>query len=344
MTEPKKNPHASALGKLGASKGGKARAASLTADKRSEIARRAAEKRWGKEVPQEIYPGSITVGDTEFPCAVLSDGTRVLTEANFMKGMGMYRSGALSKRRKADEGGARIPLYLAFKNIKPFVDKHLGEVHVKPLVYRTAKGGTAHGIEANLIPKICQMWLDARDAGVLGPRQELIAAKADILVRALSELGIIALVDEATGYQAVRARDALAKILEEFVAKELKEWVKTFPPEFYQEMFRLRDLPYAGDSIKRPQYIGHLTNDVVYKRLAPGVLKELKRLTPRDGTGRHKHQLHRRLTEDIGHPRLREHLKAVLALMKISDDWDEFIHYMDKALPRWTDTLRLPGI
>jgi hypothetical protein len=43
----KKNPDAVALGKLGASKGGKARAIALSSKERSEIARKAAEKRRG---------------------------------------------------------------------------------------------------------------------------------------------------------------------------------------------------------------------------------------------------------------------------------------------------------
>lgn len=46
---PEKNQAAVALGRLGASKGGKARAAKLSPKKRKEIAKRAAEARWGKE-------------------------------------------------------------------------------------------------------------------------------------------------------------------------------------------------------------------------------------------------------------------------------------------------------
>jgi hypothetical protein len=46
---PKKNPHAQALSKLGASKGGKARAKNLSPRKRKTIARKAAEARWGKK-------------------------------------------------------------------------------------------------------------------------------------------------------------------------------------------------------------------------------------------------------------------------------------------------------
>ena len=44
-----KNPHAVALGRAGGLKGGKARAAALTAEQRSEIARKAATQRWGSD-------------------------------------------------------------------------------------------------------------------------------------------------------------------------------------------------------------------------------------------------------------------------------------------------------
>ncbi len=124
-------------------------------------------------------------------------------------------------------------------------------------------------------------------------------------------MGIIALVDEATGYQDLRAKNALAKILEAFIAKELQAWVYTFPEDFYRELFRLRDLEFPKDTVKKPQYFGHLTNDIVYKRLAPGVLNELKRLTPRDEKGRRKHKYFQMLTSNVGYPKLREHLGSV---------------------------------
>lgn len=322
--------------------GGKARAQRLSSDERKRIAIAAAEKRWGNQTPEAHYDGTLAIGNLEFPCAVLSDGTRVLTEMNFMKGMEMYRSGALSIRReKRDDASAKVPLYLAFKNLAPYVEEHLGEEKVQPLKYRTTGGNVAHGIRADLIPKICNVWLDARRDGVLGPRQLLVAERAEMLMRGLAQVGIIALVDEATGFQDVRARDALAKILEEFVSKELRKWVKTFPPEFYRELCRLRDLPYPAYKFKKPAYFGHLTNNIVYDRLAPGVRHELKRVTPRDEKGRHAYQLHRHLTEDSGHPKLREHLASVVTLMKISDNWDEFMKHLDRAHPKYGDTMEL---
>ncbi len=79
-------------------------------------------------------------------------------------------------------------------------------------------------------------------------------------------------------------------------------WVRTFPSAFYEELFRLRRLPYASDSVRRPQYFGLLTNDIVYKRLAPGVLDELKNIAERDDDGRPKHKYFQKLTSNVGLP------------------------------------------
>jgi len=320
---------------LDPSKGGLARAQRLTPERRREIAIAAAEKRWGRELPEAKLPGIVKIADMEFPCAVLSDGTRVLTQSNFMDLMGMYRSGALSVRRgPADDEGAQMPLYLAFKNLKPFITKHLGDVHTKPLRYRGIEGGQiANGIPAEIIPKICDVWIDAKNSGVLRKRQLLVAAKAEIVMRGLAHVGIIALVDEATGYQDERARDALASILEAFVAKELRKWVKTFPADFYKELFRLRGWRYTG-TCKRPAMVGLITNELVYARLAPGVLDELRRKNPLDEKGHRKNKHHQWLTDDLGHPKLLQHLSALIALMRASTTWRQFQGMVNIALPK----------
>ena len=98
-------------------------------------------------------------------------------------------------------------------------------------------------------------------------------------------MGIIALVDEATGYQYQRKKRDLAAILEAFIAKELQPGIKTFPDEYYTQLFRLRGLEFPKDSVKRPQYFGTLTNDIVWKRLAPGVLTEMKKVVPKKRKG-----------------------------------------------------------
>jgi hypothetical protein len=324
------------LSLLGAAKGGEVRAQKLSAERRSEIARAAVQSRWeraGKEpIPRATHVGELKIGDASIPCAVLEDGTRMLTQWGFYRAIG--RSG-----RPAGGWGSnveKVAPFLDLDNLKPYVSVELAAS--KPIQFQTPRGTNAWGYQAELLPKVCEVYLKARDDGKLLKSQLKFAKACEVLTRGLAHVGIIALIDEATGYQDERARDALAKILEAFIAKELRPWVRTFPTEFYKEMFRLRKIPYRED-VKRPQYIGVLTNDLVYSRLAPGVLDELRRLTPRDDKGRLKSHLHRRLTEDVGHPKLQQHLSAVTALMKVSDTWNQFKPMVDRALPKYK---RLP--
>ncbi len=112
-----------------------------------------------------------------------------------------------------------------------------------------------------------------------------------------------------------------------------------FPDEFYEQLFRLRGLEYPRDTVKRPQYFGHLTNDIIYKRLAPRVLEELKKTTPKTPRGRSRDALFQRLTPDLGHPKLREHMASVVTIMKLSDKYGDFTLKLDYVHPPYDETL-----
>lgn len=320
--------------------GGKARAARLTSEQRSEIAKKAAAARWGADLPVAVSEGVLEVAGLSFPCAVLSDGSRVLTEAAFMETMGIYRSGALSVRR--GEASARIPLSLAFKNLKPYVERHLGDVHRDSFAYIAKNGQINKGaVRAETIPKICEVWIDADRDNVLGKRQKLIAARADLLLRGLAHTGIVALVDEATGYQELRARDALARYLEQYVAKELRQWVRTFPRSFFEELCRLKGIPLP-ENMRLPKYFGLILNDLVYDRLAPGIRKELDEKNPREN-GRRRNKHHQWLTEDVGNPRLLHHLGLLEGIGKAFEDgdWEGYKNAINRRLPKPHSSLPL---
>jgi hypothetical protein len=330
MPDETKNPAAVELGRLGGAK---------TAERGSEYYAEINAKRKVRSGGRPKLPplaestAPLKIGEMELECSVLEDETRIISETKFMEAMGMYRSGALSVRRK--ESGAPIPLFLAHKNLKPFAEKHLGSVHFEMLPYRNERGNIGMGIPAEALPKICEIWMDANKAGVLGHRQQIIAEKAEILLRGFAHVGIIALIDEATGYQYRRARTALEEILDRFIAKEFRKWAKRFPDEFYREMFRLWEWEYNEGTVKRTPLAGKLTKDLVYNRLAPGVRAELEAKNPKDERGRRKHKHHQWLTEDVGDPRLREHLASVIALMRASDNRDVFMKMINRSLPRY---------
>jgi len=321
----------------GRAKGGVARAETLAPERRTEISRKAAQARWDKanDIPMAEYIGELKIGDATLSAAVLPDGTRVLSQGAVTKAFGPV-SGGWQKRKQAAEGDSGdLPAFLIAASLKPHIPADLRTMVSTPKMYRDPRGGPVRvGLEASLLPKICEVWLKARDVGDLTKIQMPVAVRAEILMRGLAHTGIIALVDEVTGYQHVRAQDALTKILEAFIAKELQPYVPTFPPAYYTEIFRLRGMEYPKDTVQRPRYFGVLTNDIVYKRLAPGVLEELKRVTPKLESGRHKDKLFQRLTQNKGYPKLREHLGAVLTMMQLSDSWHDFISKLDRLRPR----------
>lgn len=328
----------------GRAKGGRMTAAKMTPEQRSERARKGAMARWSNSA-DALLPiaehGSpdrpLRLLDAEIPCYVLSDGTRVLTQQGFLLALG--RSRTAKGGTGASLGVDNIPAFLAANNLKPLISSEL-LASTKAIEFRLPSGGKAFGYVAELLPKVCNVYLAARDQKILLPSQRRMAEQADMLVRGLAETGIVALVDEATGYQDVRARDALQAYLDRFLRKELAAWVKTFPDEFFHEMFRLKGWKWKGTS-KRPGVVGKYINDLIYDRLGPGVLEELQRKNPSNGHGRRKVRHTQWLTEDIGHPALAQHMYATIGAMRAHSDWDSFLAFFKRAYPKKGDNLAL---
>ena len=323
-----------------AAMGGKARAKKLSAQQRAEIAREGAMARWSgprlfARYGDESRP--LRIGPIEIPCYVLSDGRRVLSQRGLQGGIGLSRSAGKS-------GARRIAQLLASLDAKGLDTSELTARVNHPVRFMPPHGGNmADGYEATILPDICEVVVKADQAGKLLPQQRHVADQCRILLHGFANVGIIALVDEATGYQDVRARDALAKILEEFVAKELRKWVRTFPIDYFKELCRLRGIPFPTGAMKLPPYFGHLTNDIVYSRLAPGVLDEIKQRNPVVKTatstaGYRKNKNFQWLTDDVGAPRLHQHLGNAITLMKACPDggWEMFKGLIDRALPQYS--------
>jgi hypothetical protein len=271
--------------------------------------------------------------DSDIECYVLDDGTRVLAGRWMIAALGMKRGGT-------DSHGERLQVFLEQERFKPFVNKDL-LIASNAFKFRTTRGKIADGYKAEILVDICEAILDARKAGVLMKRQQHIADHCEILMRGFARVGIAALVDEATGYQEIRDKKALQKILDKYLLKEYASWAKRFPDEFYKEIFRLRNWVWNGVSVKRPGIIGRYTNDIVYERLAPGVLDELRQRNPvrEDGTRAQRH--HQWLTPGTGHPALDRHLFSVIALMRASANWGQFDRLLERSFPKLGHTLPL---
>jgi hypothetical protein len=317
------------------SMGGKARAESLSAERLTEIAKKGAEARWS--FPKAIFgtpDKKLKLGDRELECYVLEGGKRVLSGRGMQEALGLGQS-----------HGGLLKDFLSGESIKPYIDNELAMELLDPLRFiRPGRGGkSALAYEATILPRLCDAILEARKREKnLGKRQREVAEQCEIITRVLAKVGIIALVDEVTGYQEVRDSAALQKILELYIKDEWAKWTRRFPNEFYKQLFRLKTVAFPPTTgTQKPSYVGHWTNDIVYSRLAPGILKKLREVNPKTPSGNRARKHHQHLTEDIGVPELQQHLSNVVFLMKSCQSWGEFKQRLDISAPKFGDTMSL---
>jgi hypothetical protein len=334
----------------------------LTPEQRQELARSGAKARWADAKEQHLpietdHVGAFHIGAMEIPCAVLPGEIRVVSERGLVRAFGGKRGGSHWRRIKSDPTLAHLPVILSAHNLRPFIEQDEALVNglAERFPYRVRRGAklavigsgikSANGVRADLIARICKVFLDAKEAQALEPRQADLAKAARILYDALAITGIRALVDEATGYQYVRDRLALQEILDQYIGHELAKWAKRFPDEFYRQMFRLKGWKYDPTSSKRPVQMAQITVDLVFDRIGPGLTEELRerRAEIRQSTGKSGY-LHQIMTPDVGHPALQHHLSGITFLAKAFPDgeYEPFHRAMDRVAPRNNRTLPLP--
>ncbi|EHF4450209.1 hypothetical protein JZS82_000927 [Salmonella enterica subsp. enterica serovar Derby] len=324
----------------GKSKGGVARANALSAEERSAIARKAAAARWGGDGEVEIAKrsGDIVIGDLKIQCAVLEDGTRVLSERAITKAFGGKRGGSHWKRMKENPDGAYLPVFLSAKNIKPFINNELSEGLSRRRLFKINKGAApAYGIEASLLPKICNVYLKMRDQGdALQSSQIPISVQADIIMRGLAEVGIVALVDEATGHIDEKRQDEYRILFQEFIKEQVREYEKEFPKQFTDGLYRLYGLTQKKAG-RHPQFFGKFTRKYIYEPLASSKGAILEMLDEKNpvvyANGGRRYKMFQFLTDSIGVQMFRAHLWQVVGILSSSRNKAEFDRAFKRAFP-----------
>lgn len=233
------------------------------------------------------------------------------------------------------QGVSRIATH---KAISPYLSNDIRLAIENPIQWigtGSRKGMPAAGSEATVLYDLCQALLDARNAGALKTPQEIrYGYQAEMLIRAFGKVGINAIVDEVTGYQEDRDRDLLQRLLAMYLSEEKLRWAKMFPDEFYKHLFRLMGWQYKPMSVARSGYVGKLTNQLVYEKLPSGVLDELRRKNPvAQDTKRRRFKHFQFLSTDLGQPDLRDHLLQLIAIMRVSPNWDIFRRNFGVAFP-----------
>jgi len=292
---------AKAMSALGASKGGKARANTMTPEERSEVARNAVRARWAKagklkdekptekeadavvlqstaplseieRLPFSMFPGSLRIGNMDIECHVLNDGRRVFTQRAIV--------GVLTGGRKSGD----LKVYLSNN---PLIDKEL--LADDAIQFKIPGNPTAAiGSEAIRLIEICEKYLQAYEQKKLKPNQFKLAIQAQVIIRACAKVGIIALVDEATGFEKFKQKRDLQIKLQAFIADDLQEWARRFPPEFWYELARLEGIHYSPRN--RPIRWGKYIMAFVYDAIDKDAGQQLRKKNPNPHFKTNHHQ------------------------------------------------------
>ena len=263
-----------------------------------------------KNISKALYRGKLPIGGIELNCYVLDDekNTRIISAKTVFDAFDRPRRGRRARDPVVD--GIQLPSFIGGNNLKPFINQGLLDVIQKIEFY---DGDTVvSGYDAIILPRLCELYVNARS--VLTVQQKPLADQADILRSSFAEVGIVALIDEATGFQYDRKYDALRVLLEMFLNDKIKPWTKQFPDRFFEELDRL----YGNQKMKaqqRPQYYGKFINKYVYEPLENGLIED--ELQPRYIADDKKHRKHQHLT-DFGTGQLRLQIGRIMGLMEVA--------------------------
>lgn len=316
--------------------GGRARMQRLSPEERKALASAAARKRWSQErvaarspqesiskgessIPAAIAWGTLQVGQAKLPCYVLGNEAR--DRVFSLKGVvvGLIET----------EGG-QLAEYIKVSSLKPFLPNDLvpAENDTIPALMRFDTGGKgpfryALGLRVEKFMDLCAAYSLAAERTQLTTRQAKIAANANEFLRACAKVGIVALVDEATGYQERRPEDELQFKLNLYLADFMRKWEKTFPDELWEHFGRLTG--WARPSHQRPKYWGKLVMELVYKYLDSDVAQWLQENAPKP---RHGQNYHLWLTSQYGLQRLVEHIWKLIGVASTCNTMDDLRYKM----------------
>jgi hypothetical protein len=274
------------------------------------------------EIPKATHWGELEIGEHILPCYVLETGERVFSLKGVVVGL-------------IETEGGQLAEYLKVSTLKPFLPEELtpAEDGQIPALIKFDTGGEApfkyaFGLSVEKFMDLCAAYSSAGE-GDLTPRQKRIAVNANKFLRACSKVGIIALVDEATGYQYDRAEDALRFKLKLYLGDEMRKWEKTFPDQLWVEFGRLTR--WKGPVTLRPKYWGKLVMELIYGYLDKDVAEWLKNNAPKPIGGQSYHQW---LTSQFGLKRLIEHIWMTIGIATSCNSMEELRRKMAERFGR----------
>lgn len=281
-------------------------------------------------LPKVIKSGVLKIFN-DVPCYVLDDGQRVFRLFNLTKALRGKEHGKFANYLAA----SNIVEYLP-ERLRPLTDNNNDRVP-QGIIEFTFNGQIEKGYNSEDFMDVCTAFVEANMDGVnLSDAQKEILFNANKFILACAKVGIVALIDEATGYQYEREFDALQLKLQYFLTDSLREWEKTFPDDLWEEFGRLTN--WKGSLTQRPKYWGKLVNEFIYDCMDRDLANYLRENKPPKYTGVKYHQW---LNENYGVKELTQHIWKIIGMSKSCESIEDLRYLTNREFNKKPVQLRL---
>ncbi|MCW6512633.1 P63C domain-containing protein [Lichenifustis flavocetrariae] len=316
------------------SKGGRARAEALTPEKRQEIARAAAVAKHAKAqmtaavgMPKAVSQGSLPIGDTTIDVYVLEDRRRLIHKRGIARALGLRSA-----------GGNAFMKTISRKGLGSAISPELLTKIENPIEFIPLNGDPAHGYPAEVFIEVCDAIMSAARTGKLAQSQHFLGIQAEFIVRSAAKIGIIGLIDEATGFIADKRREEYRDLWTQFIRDECRAYEAEFPEKFFDSIYRLYGLKRKDPkSFRHPQFFGKFIRKYVYAPLANSkgaILEELDAKNPVVyANGGRRYKMFQFLSDEIGMPAVKGHLWQVVGIAASSSDKAAYDRAFYRAFP-----------
>lgn len=255
--------------------------------------------------PKVAYYGEAHIGKSiSFECAVLEDGRRGYVLKSLRTAIGMRKN---------------IPVPAFERFCSEIAPNAMNILHKSGSRFEVIMphGGLGVWVEAGVLTHLASGVIRSQIAGRLRANRQHLVEPCLAIQEALSEIGEVALIDEATGYQYRRAPDALQDLVSKLIKEKAADWERRFHPEFYMAICKMLGIPYGNKHRALPSIVGKITMDWIYEVIFPQeIIAEIK-------TRRKSEKLHQWL-EDGGLNLLEKQRDAVMMVARVSTDYKDF--------------------
>lgn len=195
-------------------------------------------------------------------------------------------------------------------------------------------------VDYRIVTDFCRLMLSLRRAGKLGEGYLDYAANCEMFMLALADVGLAALIDEATGYDKIKKKREYQELFKDFIREEHSDWVREFPNEFFEHLYRVYHCERTGRN--HPSFFAHVITKYIYWPLADShgaILEQLKEKDPIVSKNGRRYRLHQFLTEEVGKAALRLHIGSIITLLALSNDKGMFKRIFARRYPKAGDQM-----